>query len=193
FAAALRELGLVVPDAPGLLDVSVAYSTAVDAQLARGRNRTDLAELAQLAGVETINTTVGPKAASLFGTGPDEVRAAFAALATPAQFGEFGRRFFATFTFKSLDYFVSRALPDETGAGKRFPTVAAQHKFTEALRTHCRQASEIVATFGKEWFDKHKFRTAGDIDREATKGFLGYAVGAKLTGELRRREGRRGD
>jgi hypothetical protein len=192
FAAALRGLGLEVPAAPSLLDIAVAYSAAVDARTPGGRGRTDLAELAQLAGVETINATVGPRAQSLFGTGPDEVRAAFASLATPAQFGEFGRRFFARFGFRSLDYFVSRALPDQTGPDRRFPTVAAQNKFTDALRAHCDEASVIVATFAKDWFDLHKYQTGGDIGRAEARAFLGYAVAAKLTGEMRRREGRRG-
>jgi hypothetical protein len=192
FAAALRACGLEVPDGPGLIDIAVALSAAVDARMPGGKGRTDLAEMAQTAAVETLNATVGPRAATLWGSGPEEVRAAFASLATPAQFGEFGRRFFARFMFKALDYFVSRALPAQTGEGKRFPTVAAQNRFTDALRTHCDEASGIVATFAREWFDLHKFRTAGDIGRAETKGFLAYAVAAKLTGELRRREGRRG-
>ena len=50
----------------------------------------------------------------------------------------------------------------------------------------------LVARFAKEWFDKHKMQTKSDISRKEAKNFLGYAVASKLTGELRRREARRG-
>jgi hypothetical protein len=183
FAAGLRELGLTVPNASELLHVAIAYSAAVDERAAAGRNRTDLAEMAQLAGVETINTRVGPRAASLFGTGPDEVKAVFAGLATVARFGEFARRFFAAFAFRVLDYFVCRALPDQTGPGRRF---------TERLRAHANESAVIVQQFSGEWFSKHRFETGGVIGRGETQDFLRYAIETKLTGELRRREGRRG-
>src|SRR5262249_51469620 len=59
FAEALRSSGLQIEDDPSLLQIAVAYSAAVDARMPNGRGRTDLGEMAQLAGVETINTTVG--------------------------------------------------------------------------------------------------------------------------------------
>ncbi|MBA4062989.1 MAG: hypothetical protein C0501_04640 [Isosphaera sp.] len=192
FTAALRKIGLDVPDGPGLVDVAVALTAAVDTALPDGRGRTDLGEMAQTAAVETVNATVGPRAASLWGAGPDEVRAAFAALATPAQFGALARRFFARFAFKYLNYFVSKALPRHVGEGERFRTVAEQSRFTDALRTHCHEATKVVEVFAGEWFSKHRYESGGDITREEARGFLGYAVAVKLTGEFLRREGRRG-
>ncbi len=193
FAAELRRCGMGVPDRPELLDISVALGTAVDAALPGGKGRTDLGEMAQNAAVEAVNATVGPKAATLWGSGPDEVRAAFASLATEAQFGAFARRFFARFSFKCLSYFLSKALPGQTGEGKRFPTVAAQTRFTDALRTHCWESARIVEDFAGEWFSKNRFEADGEITREKTRNFLGYAVAAKLGTELRRREDRRGN
>ncbi|HVL11728.1 MAG TPA: hypothetical protein VM529_04145, partial [Gemmata sp.] len=105
------------------------------------KGRTDLAEMAQTAAVETINATVGPRAATLWGSGPEEVRTAFAALATPARFGAFARQFFARFSFKTINYFLSKVVAEHTGDGRRFPTVAEQSRFTDALRTHCREAT----------------------------------------------------
>ena len=186
FAAALRDIGLDVTAPPDLLDVAVAYSSAVDAA---GTRRTDLGEMAQTAGVETINGTVGVRTQSLFGTGPDDVRRGFAALATPARFGTLARRWFATFSYKCLDYFLSKALPDQTGGDNRFPTVAAQNRFTDALRTHCDEAAGIVERFAADWFSLHRFQSKGDITRDEARGFLAHAVATKLTGEFRRREG----
>lgn len=189
FAAALRRCGLDVPEGPCLVDISTALSAAVDAALPGGRGRTDLGEMAQNAAVETINAVVGTRATSLWGSGPDEVRAAFASVATPAQFGAFARQFFARFGFKCLNYFLSKALPDHVGEGRRFRTVAEQSRFTDALRTHCHEATRIVEEFAGDWFSKHRFESAGDITRDAARGFLGYAARTKLTGEFRRREG----
>jgi hypothetical protein len=192
FASALRDCGLDVADDPGLLDVAVAYSVAVDARMPNGSGRTDLAEMAHTAGVETINGTAGPRLQSLWGSGPEDVTRAFAALATVKQFGTFARRFFAKFTFKCLSYFLSKALPNHIGEGKRFRTVAEQARFTDALRTHCDEAAARVEQYAGDWFSLHRFQTAGDITREETQRFLGYAMNSKLIPELRDREGGRG-
>jgi hypothetical protein len=100
-------------------------------RMANNRGRTDLGEMAQTAAVEAINAVVGPRSESLFGSGPDEVQRAFAALATPAQFGALARQFFSRFAFKSLGYFLSKAAPLAIGEGKRFRTVAEQAQFTD--------------------------------------------------------------
>jgi len=192
FAGALRACGCEVSDQPGLLDVAVALGAAVDARMPDGKGRTDLAEMAQTAAVETINATVGPRAATLWGSGPEEVRAAFASLGTPAKFGAFARQFFSRFSFKTINYFLSKTVGEHIGAGRRFPTVAEQSRFTDALRTHCHEATKIVEEYAGDWFSKHRFESAGDISREETRGFLGYAMRTKLSGEFRRREGRRG-
>ena len=188
FAGALRKCGWEVPDSPGLVDIAVALSAAVDARMPDGKGRTDLAEMAQTAAVETINAVVGPRAATLWGSGPEEVRAAFASLATAGQFGRFARQFFARFSFKTINYFLSKAVAEHIGEGRRFRTVAEQSRFTDALRIHCHEATRIVEEFAGDWFSKHRFETKGDITRDEAHGFLAYGLAAKLTGEFRRRE-----
>jgi hypothetical protein len=187
FAAALRDCGLVVANAPELLDVAVAFGAAVDGRMANNRGRTDLGEMAQTAAVEAINAIVETRAQSLFGSGAEEVREAFAALATTKQIGTLARQFFSRFAFKSLDYFLSKVVAGEIGEGKRFRTVDEQRKFTDALCTHCHEASEIAERFAGEWFSFHRFQSAGDITRAETRGFLDEAMD-KLTQEFRRRE-----
>ena len=116
------------------------------------------------------------------------MRAAFASLGTEVQFGAFARQFFSRFTFKTLDYFLSKAVPGQIGEGKRFRTVDEQAKFTDALRTHCHEASESAQRYAGEWFSLHRFQTAGDITRDETRGFLEHAV-PKLLDEFQKREG----
>ena len=163
FPAALRRCGVEAGDAPGLLDVAVGFSDAVDARLPNGKGRTDLGEMAQTAGVETLNAVVGPRLRQLFGTAPEDVKAAFAALATVKHFGTLAAHFFARFVGKCLNYFLSKTLPDHVGDGGRFHTSAEYGRFIVALDTHCREASKIVETYAGEWFSKHNWQAAGDI------------------------------
>ncbi len=188
FAAALRGCGLDVPDGPGLLDIAVAFTGAIDTRMHNNRGRTDLGEMAQTAGAEAISAIVGPRAQSLFGSGPGEVRGALAALATPAQIGRLAHQFFARFAFKVLNYFLSKAAPGALGADGRFRTVAEHARFTDALRTHCHEASAIAVPFAGDWFALHRFQSAGDITREETQRFYGHAM-TKLTAEFRKRGG----
>ncbi len=185
FGLRLRGCGVDVPDDPGLFDILAGVSDAVDAALKNNRGRTDLGELAQTAGVEAL-AAVGERANTLFGASPAEVRAAFAAVGTPARFGAFARRFFSRFAFKCLNYFLSKATPDQTAADGRFPTVAAMSAFADALSTHCFEASAIVERFSEEWFSKRNHLTEGQIGRDETAGFVAHCM-TKLTAELRKR------
>lgn len=186
FRVALSDCGVHVPDDPGLLDLAVAYSEAVDARMPNGRGRTDLAELAQTAGVETVCGTVHPRSGGLFGSGPPEIRRALADLGTPKQFGLFARPFFTWFAYKILAGLLARALPQHVGEGRRFRTQAEHERFLDALRDHCHEATGHHAKFAGEWFSLHRFQTAGDIDRDETQRFFGHAV-SKLNNEFLKR------
>jgi hypothetical protein len=187
FSSNLRRCGMDVTDSPELLDIAVAYSNAIDRQLFGNRDRTDLGEMAQMAGVEIINSVAAPRSQTLFGSGPDDVKRAFAGLASAKQFGTLARPFFARFAFKCLDYFLSKATSRYLGDGKRFRTVADQVRFTDALRTHCDEATQHHARFAGDWFSLHRFQSTSDITREETQRFFGHAM-TKLIGEFRRRE-----
>jgi hypothetical protein len=90
---------------------------------------------------------------------PENVRLEFSKLATQKQFSIFARRFFGRFTTKCLDYFVSRALAQHLGEGRRFTTLAEQSEFSNSLKTHCREASKILESYSGEWFSKANWRT----------------------------------
>lgn len=104
------------------------------------------------------------------------------------QFGTFAREFFGRFMRKCLGYFLSKALPLHTGDDKRFHTVASQARFSDALDTHCREASGIVEKVAGEWMSKHNFQTEGAIGRQATAKFVAGAMN-KLIDELKLRAG----
>lgn len=187
FGPRLRVVGLDVPDEPGVFEVLAGFSGAVDDALKNGRGRTDLGELAQTAGAEAL-AGVGEGANHLFGASPEDVRKAFAAVGTATRFALFARHFYSRFVFKCLNYFLSKAAPDQTAADARFPTVDALSRFTAALHTHCHEASRIVERFAGEWVSKRNHLSEGQISRDETAGFVSYCM-TKLTAELRKRTG----
>src|SRR5262249_17860026 len=122
----------------------------------------------------------------LFEAAPEDVRREFARLRTGKQFGVFARDFFARFTYRVLNFFLSKALPEEVGDGKRFRTLAQQAEFTKALEPHCREAAAILESYSGDWLMKHNWEERGEITRDMAAAFTGYAM-TKLTAELRQR------
>jgi hypothetical protein len=184
FAGSLRAYGIEVSDDPGLLEIVGAVSDAIDGKMPNCRGRTDLGEMAQSVTAESLTRVLGERLAGLFGRGADEVRAEFARLATPKQFGTLARDFFTGFINKTLGYYLCKALPTQVGERCRFHTLARQGEFTAALVTHCREAAAIVETYAGDWFSKHNFESDGRISRDDVAGFTGHAM-TKLTHELR--------
>lgn len=183
FAEALRNIGVDVSESPSLMEVVGAFSDAVDKKLANNGGRTDLGEMAQMAGSETMSQLIGSRTQSLFATTPEDVKTAFSKLATTKQFGIFAREFFAHLTNKFLDYFVSRAVCHHVGEGRRFRTLAQQGEFTKALRRHSFEASKIVEDFSGGWFSKTNWEYIG-ITRQKAAGFAAVAM-EKIVAELK--------
>lgn len=184
FAAELLDRGIKVSLAPGLIEIVAAVTDAIDGAMPNNRGRSDLGEMAQTAAAETLTEVIGPRTRGLLGSTPEEVQREFARLGTCKQFSIFAKDFFARFTNKCLDYFVSRALMQHVGEGKRFTTLAQQSEFSAALRTHCKEAAKIVEEFSGGWFSKTKWETNGQITRKDIAAFLSYAM-TKLTNELK--------
>src|SRR5205823_3865558 len=113
-----------------------------------------------------------------------------AGLATPGQVSNLGRRFFGRLIYKCLDYYLSRALSDHVGEGRRFATLADVARFSQALETHCTEAAVIVERFSGEWFSLHRRETEGDLTHELAAQFAHGAM-RKLIDELK--QGARSD
>jgi hypothetical protein len=139
--------------------------------------------MAQMAAAETITQVVGGKTRNLFGTTPDDVQQAVARLATVRQFSGFAHHFFARLTHKCLEYFLSRALPQQVGEGRRFTTLAQQAEFSAALEIHCWEAARIVEQYSGDWFSKHNWLEEG-VSQRIVPGFTAHAM-EKLVDELK--------
>ena len=182
FAARLRDLHVHVSDQPSLAELAAAITGAVDRQVRQAGQRSDLGEMARVSAVEAITAITGDRAASLFGTTPEDVQRELGRLATQKQFGGLAQEFFARFTERTLTYWVSRELPTHVGEGRRFDSAAEQRAFQDAVGLHARQAARIVETFAGGWFSKA--RHDGRLDRENTARFVAYAL-KKMRMELR--------
>ena len=185
FAGALRGVGVDAPDGPDFCDVLAAVSGRLDGVTPGARGRTDVGEMAQAALIEALSESVGGSLASLFDTGPEEVRRAFARQRAPDRFGGLAGAFFGKFAAKCLDYFLSRELPAHVGPGRRLPALADYAEFTQDLKAHCREAAKVVEAFAGVWHSREAFRNAGEIDAGRAKAFAVGAL-AKVTAELKR-------
>ena len=181
FEGRLRKLGLDVPDAPNLMDVTGAFADAVDARLRRTGGRTDLGEMSQLAAAEALAALGTPATRGLFDTTQPNAKEALSAFTTGKQFSTLAREFFARLMRKYLTYFLSRELSNYVGAGGRFASIDGHAEFDKALDLHCRQASRIVEEFSGGWFSKGDFK--GPITHERAGGFVHIAL-KKLRAEL---------
>ncbi len=184
FASALRQAGLEVSDAPGLMEIVGAFSEAIDKRLPNNRDRTDLGEMGQMAAAETISKIIGSRLPSLLGSPPGEVQRTFSGLATNEQFSQFTGDFLGRLIHKYIDYFLSRALPQHIGEGKRFATLAEQSEFSNSLRDHCREASRAVEGISAEWLSRENWEKSG-ISQEQAGRFIHMAV-RKISDELKR-------
>lgn len=186
FAAALRTLGLDVPQAPMLADVVCGLMEAVDRHVAEFGTRTDFGEIAQLSSAEALYAVGGREVQELFGTSPDSIQNALSGFATVRQFAVLARDFFARLTRRHLDYYLSRELSAHVGAGRRFPSMREHRSFEQALDLHCREATRVIQEYSGEWLSKHNFE--GGIDLPKAGRFVSYAS-EKITSELRHRRG----
>src|SRR5262249_33223909 len=104
FEDALQEIGLDVSARPEICDLVGAFGDAADRHFLREQGRSDFAEMAQLAAVESLTSLLGQHAASLYETTPSEVRTAARKLSTKAGFSQLAHEYFSRFIHRFLTY-----------------------------------------------------------------------------------------
>ena len=184
FDAELVSLGFSPGSEQSLLSIIAGLSRAIDSQIPGAQDRTDFGELARQAASESLSTLVGSQMPGLFGNSAADFQTELAKFASKDRFALLARDFFARLTYKTLDYYISRVLPDFTGPGRSLGSLERQDGFRTGLELHCREAAAIVETFAGGWLSKAKFK--GRLTKEATQGFTDYAL-KKMRDELRAR------
>ncbi len=131
FADALRKLGLVVSNAPNLLEIGAAMLAEIDRASSIARRRDDLSELASKAATESLVMMAGKSEESLFGVtyAADEARTALRGLSTNRQFGVLARDFMARLIKSFTSYYLSRALPLHVGTNQALPEHQGSPRF----------------------------------------------------------------
>lgn len=183
FSNKLNKIGLDVPERSGLFDILGAFTKHIDSHLDRQKARTDISEMCQLAAVETLSEKCIERSRTLFGTTPETIQSAFKELSTRKNFAFLARDFFSRFTYRYLNYFLSREVPKHVGLTDTLPNVDAHTSFNEALALYCRQSAEIVKEFAGGWYSKAAHETG--ITPDDAGGFAFVALG-KLASELKR-------
>jgi hypothetical protein len=184
FEKSLRQHGIEVSAAPTADQLITAVTQAIDQKLADNRGRSDLGEIAQKAAAEAMNRHLREHLGLLFDNArPEDVRGALKATHTPKNFGGFARVFIGTIATHVLNYFLGPAMTDNTGAGARFPTLAAARTYRQALSTHCFEAAKIVESFSGDWYSQVK-RPEKGLTREEVGKYV-YGAFQKLNAELR--------
>lgn len=179
----LQALGLNVSSAPSLIELTSALSQAVDAKALKIGERSDLGEIGQMAAIESVNRIVGAALPSLFGPTAEDVRHAVGRLASGNGFALLARCFFAQVTERTLNFYLSRALPDHVGPAARFDDDAARVRFSNDIARHCWEAAEIVEKFSGGWYGKAVYQEGG-LTPDKIKGFSAYAL-QKMRRELK--------
>jgi hypothetical protein len=184
FREHLQGIGIETSSEPSLLELTSAFSRAIDRHLST-RGRTDLAEMAQHAAVESLTTLVAQDLPGLFSSTSHDLQAALRRLRNSDRFSVLARDFFSRVVRKSLGYFLSRELSNHVGRGERFQTIQEHAAFNEALDFHCREASRIIKEFAGGWYGKRLFLRK-EITPDGAAAFAHIAF-RKLRSELRRK------
>jgi hypothetical protein len=184
FAARLTELGFDPGAGQSALSLVASFSRAVDRNVGRRTDRTDLGELARQAAAESLSLFVGSGTPSLFGSTADDVQRELGYLGTKKCFANLARDFFARLTLKTIEYYISRELPKHVGPGKAITSIDDQIAFRVALEKHCHEAAVIVQEFAGGWFAKNQYQ--GTLNPATAQNFADYAL-KKMLDELRAR------
>ncbi len=176
----LRPFGIVLPGDATLFDLTAGVHDAVDDHLAAHGRPTDVSEMAQQAAGEALAALAGPRVATLFGSGRDELQAAVRGLSTKQGFADLGQRFFGRFMAHYLNFYLSRVTATHLGDGP-LRQIGDITQFDDALRAHCQQSARVVHDYCGEWYSKTEFREGISLDN--TSRFMAVAVN-KLRAEL---------
>jgi hypothetical protein len=181
----LVELGFNSGADQSLLALVSGFAQAVDSNAGR-KGRTDLGELARQAASESLASLIGATTPSLFGSSAEDLQRELGRLGTKDRFAGLARDFFARLTQKTLEFYISRELPQHVGPGKSVASIEQQIEFRQALERHCREASLIVEEFAGGWYSKSNFQRT--LTPATAQGFADYAL-TKMRDELRARRG----
>ncbi|MBS0243874.1 MAG: hypothetical protein JSS20_17000, partial [Proteobacteria bacterium] len=112
FPRQLTALGIESGSEQSPLALIAAISSAIDRGTAERPGRTDLGELARQAATESLAAFLSSASPGFFDTPAAALKRELARLGTKANFAALAREFFSRLTLKTIEYYVSRELPN---------------------------------------------------------------------------------
>lgn len=184
FGAALRTLGLSVPERALALDLLAAVGRRLD-EVALANGRSDFGELSRRAAIAVVSAEIVEGSSGLFGSDHDDLRLQAARLSRPPEFARVTRLFLGQLVTGSLSSWLDRVLATRIGPEARFEDVAGRASFDAALAQYCSESTRIVQEFAAGWYGKTLWRE-GEITSDRAAVF-GYVALKKIGEELRRK------
>lgn len=182
----LEAIGLKLDAQSSVADVAACLHETLDRSLSRRSERSDFGEMAQSALVSAVARHLNDKLGTLVAPTANDIYRSLAHLGRTTEFGLLSRSFFARLAGDCMDYFLSKSLGAEVGAGRRFVTTAQVAEFEGAMATHAFEAAKVVEQFSGEWMSKHRFEGEGRIGRDESDHFGWYAL-EKVRAEMKAR------
>lgn len=183
FESAVSSVGLQVPDkgweSPvGFVDAVVS---SIEQRSTPGTAAT-FGDIALVALRQTLLTHLARSAGSLFETSREEIRRTWSSFGTSDRFGDLAQTYLASLLERSVQYYVSREVPQQLGGQRRFADPDDVDAFNRDVSVWCRERAAIAEKFASAWLSKEVF-TRGRPTPEAAARFVGYAL-AKVGSEV---------
>ncbi|MBI4030872.1 MAG: hypothetical protein HY370_04290 [Proteobacteria bacterium] len=191
FQAALKKIGIDVPQNPTLDNIAEGMAKTIDAISAKNGLRTDLGTMAKQSAISTFLEMSDNASQTLWGSNTDDMQSGIASFTDTARFGELSQRFHADLSHRILNYHLDREMPRHVSVTGRFPTIADMNVFQAGLRKHCMESSMIMRPFARDWLGKQYSSQAKDgsrpkMDAKKSAGFI-YVSMNKIAKEQRQR------
>ena len=185
FEDVLADLGIGGESLSSLPSFLAALTSAIERNSFRAGRSSDISGLAKAALTDTFADKLAERLPTLFEPTPQELRRALAGYASGQEFARLSRTFFASLTYRSLDYFLSRELANHTGTDRRFSSDADRVDFEHALKQHTIEASRIVEEYAGGWYGKTVWQK-NRLNQQEIDRFTRYSF-KKMRDELGRR------
>ena len=155
FSTELKKLGITMSNAPSFMEIMAGFTEAVDTFIHVQKDTSDIGEMAQMAAVETLSKIAGSNLPDMFSSSFKDAQDALQQCASPENFSKLSHEFFNRFTFRYMDYFLSRVIAFYVGPSKTFKSYHEHLNLRQAFQTHCWETSHIVQHFAAPWYSKN--------------------------------------
>ena len=182
--AHLSSVGIEIGESGSLAEVAAALSKAIDQRMVGKGQRSDWGEMSRNSLVAAMtHYLAADSGASLFSKTREDLAAALRKLKNPEQFSGLGQKFMGTLTNKFLNYFLTKKIGGQVGAGKPFPSLNTLGQFKAAMNLHCEETAGRTREYFSGWLNKQYRKNESAITREAAEKMMWHGV-EKIRKEL---------